>query len=232
MDVFQGEMTDEQRKQLYDVLDYDEKEAIASSLDVPKDSLKTRVNAKLRTGSFVLRTDLHDQPKDILSIVFDSFNADVIQRPQNLEATLSLDAFKVFDGTTKDTLYSQIVRVKSSMYSHERRESEEPFFFVKYENKPLDSRADNALTLRMRHMEIIYHRGYVEAVYNFFKPPPSQLESVEALLVSNTIRPSLRNYLHAFRTWLVRLLKDCGKKPVQALSMPFKPTKRSIFKWI
>lgn len=187
MDVFQGEMTDEQRKQLYDVLDYDEKEAIANSLEMPKNSLKTRVNAKLRTGSFALRTNPHDESMDILSIVFDSFNADVIQRPKNLEATLSLDAFRVYDRTTKDTLYSQIVRVKTSIHSKERRESEEPFFFVKYENNPLDSHADNALTLRMRHMEIIYHRGYVEAVYKFFKPPPSQLESVEALLVRHTI---------------------------------------------
>ncbi|KAF5355629.1 hypothetical protein D9756_003767 [Leucocoprinus leucothites] len=182
LDVFQGDMTDEQRKQLYDVLDYDEKEALANSLEAPRDSLKTRLTAKLRTGSFALRTNPHENPRDILSIVFDSFNAAIIQRSKNLEATLSLDAFKVFDGTTKDTLYSQIVRVKSSVHTQERPGIDEPFFFVKYENNPLDSRADNALTLRMRHMEIIYHRGYVEAVYKFFKPPPSQLESVEALL--------------------------------------------------
>ncbi|KXN90021.1 Vacuolar protein sorting-associated protein 13 [Leucoagaricus sp. SymC.cos] len=182
IDMFQGEMTEEQRKQLYDVLDYDEKEAIANSLEAPRDSLKSRVTAKLRTGSFVLKTDPHSDAKDILSIVFDSFNADVIQRPKNLEAALSLDGFKVVDGTTKNTLYSQIVAVKSSVHSQGRRDGDEPFFFVKYENNPLDNRADNALTLRMRHMEIIYHRGYVEAVYKFFKPPPSQLESVEALL--------------------------------------------------
>jgi vacuolar protein sorting-associated protein 13A/C len=58
-----------------------------------------------------------------------------------------------------------------------------PFFFVKFENNPLDERSDTALTVRMRHMEIIYHKGYIEAVYKFFKPPSSQLESVEALLV-------------------------------------------------
>jgi len=56
------------------------------------------------------------------------------------------------------------------------------FLFVKFEHNPLDERADNALTVRMRHMSIIYHKGYVEAVYKFFTPA-SQLESVEALLV-------------------------------------------------
>lgn len=183
MDVFKGEMTDEQRKQLYDVLDYDEREALAHSLQAPKDSLKTRITAKLRTGSFVLKSGLHDGSADILSIFFDTFHADVIQRPDNFEASLSLKAFRVYDGTAANTLYSQIVRVKSSADPQEPDNCEEPFFVVKYENKPLDGRADNALTLRMRHMEIIYHRGYVEAVYKFFKPPPSQLESVEALLV-------------------------------------------------
>jgi vacuolar protein sorting-associated protein 13A/C len=64
---------------------------------------------------------------------------------------------------------------------------DDPFFFVKFENNPLDERADNALTVRMRHMEIIYHKGYVEAVYRFFKPPSSQLESVEALLVCSPL---------------------------------------------
>lgn len=184
IDVFRGEMTEEQRKQLYDVLDYDEKEAIANSLEIPRDSLKTRITAKLRTGSFALKTNPHNNSRDILSVVFDTFHADVLQRPDNLEAALSLKAFKVFDGTTANTLYSQVVRVKSSMSSQVLSGGdEESFFFLKYENNPLDNRADKALTMRMRHMEIIYHKGYVEAVYKFFKPPPSQLESVEALLV-------------------------------------------------
>lgn len=181
-DVFASEMTDEQRKQLYDVLDYDEKDALAYSLQAPEDSLKTRITARLNKGSFSLITDPHDSPREIISVVFDTFHADILQRPDNLEASLSLKAFKVFDGTTKDTLYPQIVRVKAPTASQKHRTSEEPFFYVKYENKPLNGRADNALTLRMRHMEVIYHRGYAEAIHKFFKPPPSQLESVEALL--------------------------------------------------
>ena len=65
------------------------------------------------------------------------------------------------------------------------KDTEDPFFFLKFENNPLDERADSALTVKMRYMEIVYHRGYVEAIYKFFKPPASQLESVEALLVRN-----------------------------------------------
>ena len=186
--AFDGNMTDEQRKQLYDVLDYDERTAVVDALQVPRDSLKTRVCAKLKKGSFALKTDPHGTASEVTSVIFDVFQANLIQRPHNLEASISLNGFKVFDGTTKNTLYPQIVHVKTELVTDDTLSSEQegesnPFFFVSFENSPLDERSDSALTVRLRHMEIIYHKGYVEAVYKFFKPPASQLESVEALLV-------------------------------------------------
>ncbi|EIW86715.1 vacuolar protein sorting-associated protein 13 [Coniophora puteana RWD-64-598 SS2] len=181
--AFGGPMTDEQRKELYEALDYDEKSAIADSFEAPRDALKMRAVAELRKGTLALRKDPRGTPIEIISTVFDSFRAEFVQRPDNFESSISLGGFSVFDGTTKDTLYSQIVRVKDpSEATTNRHDSNDPFFFVKFESNPLDERADTALTARMRHMEIIYHRGYVEAVWKFFKPPPSQLESVEALL--------------------------------------------------
>ena len=186
--AFDGIMTDEQRKQLYDALDYDERTAVVDALQVPRDSLKNRVCAKLKKGSFALKTDPHGTASEVTSIIFDVFQANLIQRPHNFEASISLNGFKVFDGTTKNTLYPQIVHVKTEFVidetiSFEQEGESNPFFFVSFENSPLDERSDSALTVRLRHMEIIYHRGYVEAVYKFFKPPASQLESVEALLV-------------------------------------------------
>jgi len=187
--AFGGQMTEEQRKQLYNVLDFDEKAALVDALQTPRDSLKMRVAAQLNKGSFALRTDPHGKNSEVMSVVFDIFGANFIQRPDNFEASISLNGLRVFDGTTPNSLYPQIVHVKtelaldgSPISSKEEAESD-PFFFVKFENNPLDERSDSALTVRMRHMEIIYHKGYVEAVYRFFKPPASQLESVEALLV-------------------------------------------------
>ncbi|KAJ3800717.1 vacuolar protein sorting-associated protein 13 [Lentinula aff. detonsa] len=181
--AFGGPMTEEQRKQLYDALDYDEKSAVVEALQTPRDSLKARIKATLDRGSFALRTDPHNKGQDIISINFDAFQADVIQRPDNLEASVSLGSFAVFDGTTENSVHPQIVRVQE-LDSQELRNSDkdDPFLFIKFENNPLDERSDNAITVRMRHMEIIYHKGYVEAVYKFLKPPASQLESVEALL--------------------------------------------------
>lgn len=217
-DPSQG-MTDEQRKELYEAFDYDEKQAVAASFETPKDALKMRVTAKLNTGSFALKTSPHGNTKDVISLVYSQLGAEFVQRPDNFEATLTLGGLDVFDGTTSGTLYPQIVRVKGGRGSMELGEnpaakaalagspsdlsddvavddSEEkmsgqldelesdPLLLIKYENNPLDERADNALTVKMKATEIIYHRGYIEAIYQFLKPPESQLESVGALLVS------------------------------------------------
>jgi len=179
---FDGNMSEQQRKELYDVLDFDEKNAVAESLQAPRDSMKAKISASLRKGSLVLRSDPHGKAEEIISVEFDDFKAGFIQRPDNFEATASLGDFAVFDGTTENTLHPQIVQVQQDV--DEEEETGEAFLSVKYEKNPLDERADNALTVRLRHMEIVYHKGYVEAVHKFFKPPESQLESVEALLVS------------------------------------------------
>ncbi|KAM5536198.1 hypothetical protein V8D89_010097 [Ganoderma adspersum] len=193
--AFTGEMTDEQRRELYEALDFDEKAALAESLDTPRDALKARVKAQLNRGSFALKTDPHGKNSDVISVVFDIFQATFLQRPDNFETSLSLGGFAVRDGTTANTAYPLIVHVQEKRSQsqivktlpvedrdHNIPGLPDPFFFLKFEQSPLDGRADNALTVRMRYMEIVYHKGYVEAVYKFFKPPASQLESVEALL--------------------------------------------------
>ncbi|PFH54473.1 hypothetical protein AMATHDRAFT_72271 [Amanita thiersii Skay4041] len=186
---FGGTMTSEQRKQLYEILDYDEKTALAESFQAPRDSLKARVSMHLQKGSISLICEPHGDTQEVMSVVFDIFQAKLIQRPDNFEASMTLGGLSVYDGTTPDSLYPQIVRVKSDFLLARTPESSDTvdispdaFFLLKLEHNPLDERADNALTVRMQHMEVIYHKGYVEAIYKFFKPPASQLESVEALL--------------------------------------------------
>lgn len=193
--TFSGEMTDEQRKQLYEVLDYDEKTALAESFGTARDALKMRVAAQLNRGSLALKTDPRGKTTEILAVVFNVFQATFMQRPDNFDVAMSLGGFAVHDGTTANTLYPDVVYVRDNRSQNDKittqtigdhgpiTEIADPFFYLKFESNPLDERADNALTVRMRYMEIIYHRGYIEAIYKFFKPPSGQLESVEALLV-------------------------------------------------
>ncbi|KAM0749832.1 hypothetical protein T439DRAFT_348604 [Meredithblackwellia eburnea MCA 4105] len=208
-----GGLNETQRKELYQAIDWDEKQAVASAVDMPKEALLLRAKAKLETGSFALRTDPHGKNADLISLNFDDFQLDLNQRPDNFDATLALGGLRVFDGTLPGSLHPQIVRVKADKAKErqkskidykppEEREADEdegqydhldhsgtqipagndPFFSLKFEHNPLDERADNALEVRLRHMEVIYHRGYVEEIFKFFKPPESQLESVGALI--------------------------------------------------
>ena len=200
-------MTEQQRRELYEVLDYDEKAALAESFELPKDALKTRIQAELKRGSFALKSDPHGLAREIISVVFDEFQAIAIQRRDNLEVSTSLGGFSVYDGTARDTLFPQIVHVKQdppSLGTPTECDPKDPFFSMKFENNPLDERADTALAIRMRHMEVVYHRGYVEAIYKFFKPPGDRLDSVDALLVS--VVPSV------IRSWPLILLTDCGRR--------------------
>lgn len=227
-------MSDEQRQELYQAVDYDEKAAVAAAFEAPRDAMKMHISAQLKRGSFALRSSGAKPGVDMISVVFDAFRADVVQRPDNMDAVLMLGGFGVYDGTQQGSIHSQIVRVKEShrkptmdeaeaVTAHDKgseetwgatvddrgseagdesfgddldddvpdsplgpkkkaEEIEDPFLYIKFENNPLDERADTGLTVRMRYMEIVYHRGYVEAIYRFLKPPESQLESVGALL--------------------------------------------------
>ncbi len=184
-------ITEADRQQLNDIIDYDAAAAQVTT-DLPRDFVKTKISANLRKGSLALRSGPAGRDADIISLVFDSFSADFTQLTDSLDASISLGDFRVYDGTMPNTLYSQIVRVKDSAVStgdgeHSQVEMQEagrsdPFFTLRVEHNPLDGRADNGMTVKMRHLEIIYHRGYVDAVIRFFRPPSSQLESIGALL--------------------------------------------------
>lgn len=196
-------MTEADRKGLLSLVGYDpDAHDDSPSPDIPRDALKMRVTAKLKTGSFVLRQDPHGKALEIVSVVWDAFQADVVQLTGSFDATITLGGFRVYDGTTEGSVYPQIVRVKEELSRVEERKNtlpeegeivadeirmetdvENPFLSMRFENNPLDGRADNAMTVKMRHLEIIYHKGYVERVVQFFKPPESQLESISALMV-------------------------------------------------
>ncbi|KAL0252508.1 hypothetical protein I308_101900 [Cryptococcus tetragattii IND107] len=200
-----GGISEEEKKELDDIIDYDSSTAQETIEATPRDFMRARVSAKLNKGSFSLRTDPHGKCMDVMALVFDSFSADATQFTDSMTGKFALGGFRVYDGTTSDTLYPQIVRVKDLVKSTGGQgrqtgldeqgiqgainameggltDDKDPFFVMQVEHNPLDGRADNAVTVKMRHLEIIYHRGYVEAVVRFFKPPQSQLESIGALL--------------------------------------------------
>ena len=200
-------MTEEQRKELYDAIDWDEKKAITESVDVPRETIKMQIESSLRTGSFTLKRDPHGKANEILSLVFDSFQAKALQRPDSFLADLSLGGLRVYDGTTEGSLFPQIVKVKDAPSVPEKdvpennevkdlesadgavvdeeaktKDTEQALFHLVFEQNPLDESADSAITLKLKSIEVIYNPQFVVEVAKFFKPPERHMESIGALM--------------------------------------------------
>jgi vacuolar protein sorting-associated protein 13A/C len=200
-------MSDEQRKELYTVINFDEKQSLADDIDRPKEYVKIQVDLSLRTGSFTLKRDPHGDKSEIVRLLFDTFRTEFLQRTDNFLLNLSLEGMRLYDGTTAGSLYPQIVRIKDApsipdseritelgdeddaksndepfAEGEEEPSGEDPFFQLAFENHPLDGSADTALTLKLKAIEIIYNPAFVEQIYRFFKPPDRNMESIGALL--------------------------------------------------
>ncbi|KAK6330143.1 hypothetical protein TWF730_004642 [Orbilia blumenaviensis] len=185
-------MTEQQRQELYDAIDWDEKKSLAESIDLPRDSIKMELETSLRTGSFTLkRAPLSVNAVEITSLSFDNFKAALVQRPDSFLAETSLGGLRVFDGTTPGSLFPQIVRVKPIEVETEPRlinvqggrfNDDDAFFHATFERNPLDESADSAVTAKLRSMEVIYNPRFLEEIYKFFKPPERHMESIGALM--------------------------------------------------
>ncbi|TVY16543.1 Vacuolar protein sorting-associated protein 13 [Lachnellula arida] len=186
-------MTEEQRKELYDAIDWDEKNALAESVDLPKDTVKMQVDASLNTGSFTLKRDPHDNVVEVLSLYFDGFRAKFLQRPESFLADISLNGLRVNDGTTPNSLFPQIVRVKDAPdtptqktltegQDDDEENAVDPFFQFQFEKNPLDGASDLALTGKLKPLEIIWNPQFLVGIIQFFKPPERHMESIGALM--------------------------------------------------
>ncbi|KAI2611442.1 vacuolar protein sorting-associated protein 13 [Hypoxylon fragiforme] len=185
------QLTEEQRKELYEAIDWDEKTALAETVDIPRDTVKLQLDASLSTGSFTLRQNPHGSKTDLLSLHFDVFKAKALKRPDSILADISLGGFRVNDGTTPDSLFTEIVRVKDAPDTKSKRRlsiaeleksNQETFFNLQVEQNPLDGQSDVAVTAKLKPLEIVWNPNFVVGVVDFFKPPERHMESITALM--------------------------------------------------
>ncbi len=203
-----SQMSEEQRKELYKAIDFDEKKSIEESVDMPREAIKLQVDMHLKTGSFTLRKDPHGKVADIIRLLFDDFSTEFTQRTDSTLLDLSLGGMRLYDGSTEGNLYEQMLRVKNAPpvpdsqrlqelddddkpktdgtddenADNESEDEQDPFFSMEFEKNPLDGRADTALTVKLKAMEIIYNPNFVVQVTKFFKPPEQHMESIGALM--------------------------------------------------
>lgn len=190
-------MTEQQRKELYDAIDWDEKQALSDGLEAPEDSVQLNISARLKTGSFSLRKSKFHDAEDLLQLLFNNFGAHFKERPNSMFADMALDAMRIVDGTTPGTLFKEIVKVKEDPTTHDAgrkvlqlddsaqsdiASTEDPLFFASFESHPSSSLAQSEIVARLKAMEIVYNANCIETLLRFVKPPKSQMESVTALM--------------------------------------------------
>lgn len=194
-------MTDEQRQELYNAIDWDERKAISEIVGVPREWIKFQVNSSLRAGSFTLKRDPHGKANEIMKLVFDNFRAKALQRLDSFLVDLDLGGLRVYDGTVEGSLFPQIAKVKDSLpepkdqepqvsetdalaaeESADESEDEDSLFHLQLEKNPLDSDADTAIKLKLKSIEVIYNPRFIVEIVKFFQPPERHMESIGALL--------------------------------------------------
>jgi len=157
------------------------------------------LTTSLNKGSFTVRKDPHDKPLDLVSLVFDNVSLGMIQYVESFTATAALGDLCLYDGIRVDSPYYKLMGAKDKDNTDEeklkkRRKSssaaeilsqatiQDPFFTVKFEHKPLDNRADNAVALFMRNIDIVYNPLVIHEIVDFFKPPETSADSINALI--------------------------------------------------
>ncbi|KAF3765567.1 vacuolar protein sorting-associated protein 13 [Cryphonectria parasitica EP155] len=185
------QMTEEQRQELYEAIDWDEKAALADAVETPRDSVKFQVETSLSTGSFTLKRNPHGQITDVVSLHFDVFKAKALVRPDSFLTDVSLGGLRVNDGTTPNSQFPEIVRVKDAPETQKNKRlsmvelektTDEAFFQLQLEQNPLDGQGDFAVKTKLKPLEVIWNPNLVVGVVDFFKPPERHMESITALM--------------------------------------------------
>lgn len=172
-------LTDEQREELYDAIEFDETRALSEAVNIPRDRVNLELSAQLKRGGFTIKN--RESKKNLAEVIFEGCATQVYQRPDSFLANFTLQELKVEDGT-ESTLYKHVVSVKPLNTELETQESSEPFFRVSFEKNPLDGSADSALLAKLRSMTIFYHAHFINEIIRFFTPPKAHLDTINAIL--------------------------------------------------
>jgi vacuolar protein sorting-associated protein 13A/C len=74
--------------------------------------MKFVLNTKLNRGSFRILQHPHTTKHQLTSIVFENVGIEVIQYTDSMKIATSLGDLQLYDGSTKNTLYPQLIGVK------------------------------------------------------------------------------------------------------------------------
>lgn len=196
-------LTDEQRQELYDAIEFDESHELETQL--PKDRVTMKVTSSLKKGAFTLK---NKNPQAVLGqVIFENCEVEFLQRPNSSLTSFKLQEFKVEDGSP-NTLYKHIISVKN--VKSERAADEdgkaEPLFKVLFEANPLDESADSKVDVKLRGMTVFYHVHFINEIIRFFNPPKQHMDTITAII--NAAEATVEGWTTQTRMGIESLLEE------------------------
>ncbi|RDW42663.1 hypothetical protein B0I73DRAFT_150485 [Yarrowia lipolytica] len=172
-------LTDDQKKELYDTIGWDEEKSPNDTFDVPKDVTMMRLDASLKSGSLQLSRDQRNAKSGIAKVEFTDLFAAFSQRIDSFAGDIGVgDMF--MDDSTVGSAFPRIVSGKQLAQMGTATAGN--FLDLTFENNPLDGHADSCLSGKMKALNIIYNVKLVEQVILFFKPADNHQETLTALM--------------------------------------------------
>lgn len=148
------------------------------------------------------------------------------QYVESFTATAALGDLCLYDGVHVDSPYYKLMGAKGKDIENKVEDNtvqlhntniNNPFFTIAFEHKPLDERADNAVALFMRNIDIVYNPYVIHSIVEFFTPPETSADSINALIevagdtledFKNQTRASLEFALDQHTTFDLRVDMD------------------------
>lgn len=191
-------MTDEQRKELYDAIEYDDSNDPLKSVDIPKDRTTLRVTNLLQKGSLTVmdRTKGHR----MCDFIFEESATEFLNRPDSFLFKFELSSFLVEDGSPH-TLYRHIVSPRTK---HEK--GGDPLLHLYFDSCPMDESADTFLDIKFGSVFVYYHIHFINELIRFFNPPTKHWETVSALM--NAAEATVEGWTSQTRMGLEALLNE------------------------
>ncbi|TPX68863.1 hypothetical protein SpCBS45565_g02841 [Spizellomyces sp. 'palustris'] len=173
-------LTDDQMKQLYDTIEFNP-DAPTAAVELPQDAVLVSLRSHLKSGSLALKDAPSGADTSLMSLIFQDFRANVTQYVASVMGNITLGNMVLNDSTTPGTLYPTLIQAKNRKEDLGDKELQGPFFKMQVEHNPLDGRADDAVSIVMLPLQVVYNPVAINTLVAFFTPPPSEFDMVSTI---------------------------------------------------
>ncbi|PVU94347.1 hypothetical protein BB561_002601 [Smittium simulii] len=150
------------------------------SYELISDGTVFQADIVLGKGLLELKSVIDEKYHTIISAVGSSVKADLFQLAKNMVLDLTVEDFRVDDGTVLDSEFPQMIKMRN-LETSDLLDSV-PFLKIKYEQNPIDGHADSLAHITAQGLDIVFNPAAIQEVLRFFKPPSESAISIQALV--------------------------------------------------